>query len=99
MEDKINAMVRDFTKVGPLPKSEVRRRIMDLLEDVKAQDKNKEVLGSFIKYCREHPEQRFWQALRNWSGFGFVFLSDKLFHEDSFVEELQDTFYWEGKDK
>lgn len=27
----------------------------------------KETLESFVKYCEENPEQRFWQALRNWS--------------------------------
>jgi len=27
----------------------------------------KETLESFVKYCEENPEQRFWQALRNWA--------------------------------
>ena len=26
----------------------------------------------FVKYCAAHPEERFWQALRNWSGYAFV---------------------------
>ena len=47
--------------------------------------RNSEVLKTFIKYCEEHPQERFWQALRNWAEVGFIF-ADK-----------QDTFYWEGK--
>ncbi len=35
--------------------------------------KNKKTLDSFVKYCTEHPELRFWQALRNWSGYAFIF--------------------------
>jgi len=35
MKNKIDAMVRDFTQVTPRPKSLVRERIMELLEDQK----------------------------------------------------------------
>jgi hypothetical protein len=49
--------------------------------------KNKLLAGEFYMYCMEHPEMRFWQALRNWSGYGYIWA-------DAF-----DTFYWEGKDK
>ena len=40
-----------------------------------AEDKthNSEVLASFAEYCKEHPDERFWQALRNWSGYPFIF--------------------------
>jgi hypothetical protein len=48
--------------------------------------RNSEVLADFVKYCNEHPTDRFWQALRNWSGYGFI-------HADT-----EDTFYWKGKD-
>ena len=44
-------------------------------------------LKSFVNYCREHPEERFWQALRNWSG-----------HQVILADDLRDTFYWEGRD-
>lgn len=27
---------------------------------------------SFFDYLEAHPQQRFWQALRNWSGYGFI---------------------------
>jgi hypothetical protein len=38
--------------------------------------RNSEVLESFVAYARAHPEQRFWQALLNWSGFRFILVSD-----------------------
>lgn len=38
--------------------------------------KNARLLGDFVRYCAEHPEQRFWQALRNWSGYSFIYGSD-----------------------
>jgi hypothetical protein len=50
---------------------------------------NKKLLDSFIKYCEEHPEQRFWQALRNWSKFMFIYASNEISGEG----ELIDTFY------
>ena len=53
---------------------------------------NKEVLDSFVKYCEEHPHERFWQALRNWSGYPFI-LASTVYH-DPYVK---DTFYWTGK--
>jgi hypothetical protein len=56
--------------------------------------KNVQTLGSFVEYCFAHPDQRFWQALRNWSGFNFITASN--------IGDLggsQDTFYWRGKTK
>lgn len=42
---------------------------------------------SFLMYCKQCPEQRFWQALRNWSKYSFIFSSD-------YVEgPYKDTFY------
>lgn len=32
-----------------------------------------ETLKNFIKYCEEHPEERFWQAVRNFSGSDFIY--------------------------
>jgi hypothetical protein len=29
-------------------------------------------LASFIDYCHNHPQQRFWQALRNWSKYDTI---------------------------
>lgn len=53
--------------------------------------RNSVVLDSFVKYCEEHPEERFWQALRNWSMYAFIYVSDYP------VFGLRDTFYWEGR--
>ena len=36
--------------------------------------RNSKVLEDFTRYCIEHPEERFWQALRNWSGAAGIFL-------------------------
>lgn len=33
----------------------------------KPKSKNARLLTSFVKYCKKHPELRFWQALREWS--------------------------------
>ena len=55
------------------------------------ESKNARLLAEFITYCYEHPEERFWQALRNWSGYRFVQVWNGL------GEEPTDTFYWEGK--
>lgn len=47
----------------------------------------------FIRYLVDHPDERFWQAVRNFSGKGFVYVSDKLTDDP----EIEDTFYWEGE--
>lgn len=53
--------------------------------------KNINLLKEFTEYCTLHPQERFWQALRNWSGADLV----------QFVRGLwdSDTFYWEKKDE
>jgi hypothetical protein len=48
---------------------------------------------AFLKYVAEHPELRLWQAIRNFSGYGFIFASNDITARDRI-----DTFYWEGKD-
>lgn len=55
--------------------------------------KNKKLLFSFIWYCLTHRYERFWQALRNWSGYNFIYQSNK-YHE---ADWLIDTFYKEKK--
>ena len=54
--------------------------------------RNAELLKDFTKYCQDYPDQRFWQALRNWAGVGFVSISNG-------VDDMKDTYYWEGKTK
>ena len=58
---------------------------------MKQETRNSEPLRDFVEYCANHPDQRFWQALRNWSG------AEKIMFDDALVDF--DTFYWEGKDK
>lgn len=65
------------------------------------------LLESFIAYCKAHPDERFWQALRNWSGVPFLYAHKMSLLEvhDSiekdgdglhyFYEEAKDTFYSE----
>lgn len=40
--------------------------------------KNIKLLNMFAHYCIGHPEERFWQALRNWAGYNFILLSKDL---------------------
>lgn len=47
---------------------------------------------AFIKYLEENPEERFWQAVRNFTHAPFLYVSDKMV-------ELQDTFYIESDKK
>jgi hypothetical protein len=48
-----------------------------------------ELLLSFIGYCLGNPDQRFWQALRNWAGVQAVLIIPVG------GEEAIDTFYLE----
>jgi hypothetical protein len=71
-------------------------------------NKNGEKLLQFIEYCLNHPEQRFWQALRNWSGHFFIFAwrpkTPIMLNDDGSNcadglgdlkdKGLEDTFYW-----
>lgn len=64
--------------------------------------RNSEVLASFVEYCRAHPSERFWQALRNWSGRSFILASapnNSLLPTTLAQGDVDDTFNWEGKDK
>lgn len=58
--------------------------------DLKIRSKNRELLISFEKYCVEHPDERFWQALRNWAKIPFLLAK---FDEKNVI----DTFYWKRK--
>jgi len=54
---------------------------------------NEKTLKSFVEYCEKNPELRFWQALRNWSGYSFIFGSQSPDFDDT--ETLEDTSYIE----
>lgn len=59
--------------------------------------RNQKLLEEFTAYCQANPEQRFWQALRNWSGADSIWWFDPA--EDGDHGEGCDTFYWEGKNE
>lgn len=56
-------------------------------------NRNEKQLKSFTNYCKKYPEQRFFQALRNWiqeekdPRWNWLCVSDG--------KETEDTFYWE----
>jgi len=59
-------------------------------------NKNQKLLKDFTNYCKAHPEERFWQALRNWARIPFLMISrNGRFNYD----DLEDTFYFERKDR
>ena len=57
------------------------------------ESKNKKILDSFVAFCKQYPEQRFWQALRNWSKYDFIYGAKYSEEVDDVV--LEDTFYKE----
>jgi hypothetical protein len=59
------------------------------MADVRSEETKK----AFIKYLEEHPEERFWQAVRNFSGKGYVWVSNRIVDDPN----AKDTFYWEAK--
>ena len=46
----------------------------------------------WLKYRADHPELRYWQALRNYMGVGYIFLAESD-NEMPERQTLQDTFY------
>jgi len=62
--------------------------------------RNSEALLSFVTYCVQHPDQRFWQALRNWSKWSFILGSSVPPYQidDTNIALVDDTFYVEGLD-
>lgn len=59
--------------------------------------RNSAVLTEFAEYCRAHPQERFWQALRNWSNYHYLIVSNLAPGEKGFARHWQDTFPWEGR--
>jgi hypothetical protein len=51
--------------------------------------RNNELLESFTIFCKAYPEQRFWQALRNWSGNFFILINDGKETSDTFGSNKQ----------
>jgi len=61
----------------------------------KVESKNIELLQDFAEYCVNHPDERFWQALRNWSGYSYVGVKEIV----ADGKEWHDTFYFERKNQ
>lgn len=61
--------------------------------------RNSQTLESFVDYCIAHPDERFWQALRNWAKWGFILVSPVHPHDirNDLAHMPHDTFYWEGR--
>jgi hypothetical protein len=59
-------------------------------------NKNIKLLKDFEKYCVKHPNERFWQALRNWSESNSIIIEK---HYEKGIATQEDTFYFEGKEK
>jgi hypothetical protein len=61
--------------------------------------RNSGVLADFVKYCQEHPDERFWQALRNWSGYYAIMALSRSYKgvTGGHATTQHDTFYIEGK--
>ena len=58
--------------------------------------KSEEVLKDFTAYCQRYPTLRFWQALRSWSRFNFIYGCQG---RNAVTDYAEDTYYFEGKDK
>lgn len=54
---------------------------------------SRDLLEDFTAHCEANPTERFWQALRNWSGFGFVLVSNS----PDAKRHAQDTFSWRAR--
>jgi hypothetical protein len=61
--------------------------------------RNSKLLDSFHEYCEMNPEQRFWQALRNWSGEQKILVERHYTSQGMPSGYTKDTFHWEGKNE
>lgn len=59
-------------------------------------NRNEKELNSFVEYMQVNPNLRFWQGLRNWSGYNFILKADKIsfkFDGTHKFTGIKDTFY------
>lgn len=59
--------------------------------------RNQKSLESFAEYCISHPQEKFWQAVRNWSDTPFILKADSVDFENDEISynNIRDTFYEE----
>ncbi len=55
--------------------------------------RSKKTKTAFITYLAEHPDERFWQAVRNFSGEQYILTATK--NSDESWDMLRDTFHKE----
>jgi len=55
---------------------------------------SEKLLKEFCEYCNIHPEQRFWQALRNWAGVDAICIKTG---DSASGYDYWDTFYFINK--
>jgi hypothetical protein len=75
------------------PKKISKVEMNDLEKWFNSPSRNKKLFLEFFDYCVYHPNERFWQALRNWAEMAYVLAGKKN------RDEAEDTFYWENKNK
>lgn len=65
-------------------------------------NKNQKLLESFTAYCKANPEERFWQALRNWwktnnPSVNFILWAEDMDFMNGRFINVVDSFYSEDK--
>lgn len=53
-------------------------------------NKNEIKLKSFVAFCKQHPDLRFWQALVAWSDYNVIYGSKG---DNLKTGDLHDTYY------
>lgn len=62
-------------------------------------NKNQKTLNKFIDYCKAHPQERFWQALRNFGKdvlnhrMNFLLIAELDINSSTGYKNVRDTFY------
>lgn len=56
--------------------------------------RDEELKQDFIQYMADHPDERFWQSVRNFTGYGAVGVSDTIGADG--WNNYVDTFHFEG---
>jgi hypothetical protein len=59
--------------------------------------KSAHLLAEFVAYCMTHPEDSFWKALRDWSGYKYILASNGCSVYESGEDKQIDTKDWETK--
>jgi hypothetical protein len=69
---------------------------------IKSITKNSVLAENFKMYCDLHPDERFYQALKNWSGAQFILTAQSVTIESGkkdVYNDVEDTYNWEEKNK